>query len=145
MKVARPKVTTERFSMDRKPDGKCKLSVAARRVTTEKAPLPDFSETRKDSSGLLAVPPVNVESEKKRRLRDRLFLLLAFLLPFCSIMVIRILMTNSGEVGYDAMYHAGIAKLGPSAILAKEFPWLDSSVWKTAFADKEMLYKNDRI
>ena len=81
------------------------------------------------------------ELEKKYSLRDRLFLLASFLLPFCTIMFIRMAMIRTtGEVGYDALYHAGIAKLGPSAILAGEFPWLDSSIWKTAFADKEMLY-----
>lgn len=84
---------------------------------------------------------MNGEPEKKGRLRDRLFLLAAFLLPFCTIVAIRLLMAHSwGEVGYDAMYHAGIAKLGPSVITGGEFPWLDSSIWKTAFADKEMLY-----
>ena len=84
---------------------------------------------------------MNGEPEKKGRLRDRLFLLAAFLLPFCAIVAIRLLMAHSwGEVGYDAMYHAGIAKLGPSVILGREFPWLDSSIWKTTFADKEMLY-----
>lgn len=78
--------------------------------------------------------------EKKGRLRDCLLLLAAFLLPFCAIVTIRVLMAHSGEVGYDAMYHARIAKLGPSVITGGEFPWLDSSIWKSAFADKEMLY-----
>ena len=79
--------------------------------------------------------------EKKYSLRDRLFLLGAFLLPFCAIMTVRIAMVRvAGEAGYDALYHAGIAKMGPGTILGGEFPWLESSVWKTAFADKEMLY-----
>lgn len=84
---------------------------------------------------------MNVEPEKKGSLRDRLFLLGAFLLPFCAIMTVRIAMVRvAGETGYDALYHAGIAKMGPGTILAGEFPWLESSIWRTAFADKEMLY-----
>ena len=84
---------------------------------------------------------MNGEPEKKGCLRDRLFLLGAFLLPFCVIMITRIAMIRTtGEAGYDALYHAGIAKLGPGTIMAGEFPWLESSIWKTAFADKEMLY-----
>ena len=42
--------------MDREKDEKGILSVAARRVTTENAPLPDFFETRKDLSELLEGP-----------------------------------------------------------------------------------------
>lgn len=84
---------------------------------------------------------MNGEPEKKDCLRDRLFLLGAFLLPFCAIMTVRIVMVRvAGEAGYDALYHAGIAKMGPGTIMAGEFPWLESSIWKTAFADKEMLY-----
>ena len=51
------KVTTENFSMDRKKDGMGNLSVAARRVTAENAPISDFCEIRKVPSRLLAVPP----------------------------------------------------------------------------------------
>ncbi len=77
-------------------------------------------------------------SEKK--VRDRFFLFLAFLLPVMIAMTTRILTLTSGEASYDAFYHAGIARLGPSVFLADKFPWTDSSVWKTAFADKELLY-----
>ena len=84
---------------------------------------------------------MNGEPGKKGKLRDRLFILASFLLPFCVIMIVRIAtIRTTGEIGYDALYHAGMAKLGPSAILSKEFPWLETSIWKTAFADKEMLY-----
>lgn len=84
---------------------------------------------------------MNGEPGKKGVLRDLLFLLGAFLLPFCAVMAVRIAMIRTaGEAGYDALYHAGIAKMGPHTILAGEFPWLESSIWKTAFADKEMLY-----
>jgi len=48
------KVMTDGFLMDRKKDGKGNLSVDTRRVTTENAPLPDFFETQKEWSGLLA-------------------------------------------------------------------------------------------
>ena len=52
------KVPTDGFSMDREKDEKGILSVATRRVTTEKAPFSDFRETRKDKSGLLSCTSV---------------------------------------------------------------------------------------
>ena len=64
----------------------------------------------------------------------------AFLIPFCSIMLIRILMMDGGEISIDGFYHAGMGKLGPSVFAAKEFPWTDLAIWKTTFADKELLY-----
>lgn len=64
----------------------------------------------------------------------------AFLIPFCSIMLIRILMMDGGEISIDGFYHAGMGKLGPSVFTAKEFPWTDLAIWKTTFADKELLY-----
>lgn len=49
-----PKVTSEGFSMDRKTDETGNLSAAARRATTENAPVADVCETRKDTTGVLA-------------------------------------------------------------------------------------------
>ena len=66
--------------------------------------------------------------------------LAAFLIPFCSIMIIRILMMNGGEISIDGFYHAGMGKLGPGVFTAKQFPWTDLAIWKTTFADKELLY-----
>lgn len=72
--------------------------------------------------------------------RNVLGCLAAFLIPFCSIMVIRILMMNGGEISIDGFYHAGMGKLGPGVFAAKQFPWTDLAIWKTTFADKELLY-----
>ena len=84
---------------------------------------------------------VMTEQTGKRTDRGRVFwLILAFILPICLAMTVRFTTTTTGEASYDAFYHAGIAKLGPEVFCAKTFPWLESSVWKTSFADKELLY-----
>lgn len=68
------------------------------------------------------------------------FMLLAFLLPFLWICVIRGVCMNGGESGNDAYYHAAMAQQGPSVFCAKSFPQLELSVWKENFANKELLY-----
>ena len=55
-----------------KKDGKGNLSVDTRRVTTEKAPSPDFSETRKNKAGLLACASKKVTLQKWRPVFSRL-------------------------------------------------------------------------
>ena len=60
-------MTTEDFSMDREKDEKGDLSVATRRVTTENTLFSDFRETRKDQSGVLAVPPKQGMEQKSER------------------------------------------------------------------------------
>ena len=69
-----------------------------------------------------------------------LFLALAFLIPFVWLCVIRPPCMGNGEISADAYYHAAMAELGPSVFCAKTFPWLELSVWRDTFADKELLY-----
>lgn len=79
-------------------------------------------------------------AEKRARRRRILWLILAFVLPVSLAMTVRLCTSTEGEASYDAFYHAGMGKLGPGVFCAKTFPWQDSSIWKTAFADKELLY-----
>ena len=69
-----------------------------------------------------------------------LFLILAFLIPFVWLGVIRPPSMGGGEVAADAYYHMAMAEQGPSVFCAKTFPWLELSVWRDTFADKELLY-----
>ena len=70
----------------------------------------------------------------------KLFIFLAFLLPFVWLCVLRPLCMPDGENANDAYYHIGMAERGIPAICAKNFPQLELSVWKENFADKEFLY-----
>lgn len=69
-----------------------------------------------------------------------LFLMLAFLIPFAWLCVLRPPCMGGGEISNDAYYHMAMADMGPSVFCAKKFPWLELSVWRDTFADKELLY-----
>jgi len=81
---------------------------------------------------------VSIENAKKRR--RMLFLAGAFLLPVLWMAVMRIVTLTAGENSLDSFYHIRIAEQGPGTFLAREFPALQLSVWRDAFADKEWLY-----
>ena len=70
----------------------------------------------------------------------RIMLVCAFLIPLLWLGALRVLVMPSAENSQDSLYHAMMAKLGPSVYMAKEFPWTQMSVWKNHFADKELLY-----
>ena len=78
------------------------------------------------------------EARKKRR--RMLFLAGSFLLPVLWLSVLRIVALSAGENSLDCFYHIRIAEQGPGTFLAREFPALQLSVWRDAFADKEWLY-----
>lgn len=44
------------------------------------------------------------------------------------------------ENDWDVFYHVRLADLGPSAFLAKTFPWTAMSVWDSFYYDKELLF-----
>ena len=71
---------------------------------------------------------------------DRLFLILAFVIPMMWLSFVRIQGMPNGETANDAYYHMAMAELGPSVFTAKKFPALELSVWRDTFADKELLY-----
>ncbi len=71
---------------------------------------------------------------------SHLFLVLAFLIPFLWLCIVRPMALGSGESTSDAYYHMKMAELGPSVFCGKKFPWLTLSVWHDRFADKELLF-----
>ena len=78
--------------------------------------------------------------DKPGKCHTRLFLFLAFAIPFAWLCVLRPLVMDGGETDSDAYYHMKMAELGPSVFCAKKFPWLTMSVWNDRFADKELLF-----
>lgn len=84
--------------------------------------------------------PPPAESARPRTRRDWMYLAGAVLIPLAVLCTFRILLLTDGEASSDSLYHARIAKMGPSVFLAKEFPWLQTSIWRDSFADKELLY-----
>lgn len=85
-------------------------------------------------------PPVESAFPPACEKHAGLFLALAFLIPFVWLCVIRPPCMGNGEISADAYYHVAMAELGPSVFCAKTFPWLELSVWRDTFADKELLY-----
>ena len=85
-------------------------------------------------------PSIRELFERPGRRCTRIFLLLAFLIPFAWLCVLRPLVMDGGETDSDAYYHMKMAELGPSVFGAKKFPWLTMSVWNDRFADKELLF-----
>lgn len=84
----------------------------------------------------------NTELQEKLGSRKyaRIFLILAFAIPFVWLCVLRPLIMDGGETDSDAYYHMKMAELGPSVFCAKKFPWLTMSIWNDRFADKELLF-----
>lgn len=76
----------------------------------------------------------------RRTRSDLLWLTAAFVLPLLWLAVLRILAIPVGESTQDAYYHASMALRGPEAYLGRTFPWMELSIWKDAFADKELAY-----
>ena len=59
----------------------------------------------------------------------RIMLVCAFLIPLLWLGALRVLVMPTSENSQDSLYHAMMAKLGPSVYMAKEFPWTQMSVW----------------
>ena len=76
----------------------------------------------------------------RRAFTRRIMIVFAFLIPLFWFGTLRVTTMKTAENSQDAMYHAMMAKLGPSVYLAREFPWTQMSLWKNHFADKELLY-----
>lgn len=66
----------------------------------------------------------------------------AILLPAAILTLLRVwgLHGTGGENSLDAYYHVRMAELGPDVYLSREFPALQLSIWRYAFADKELLF-----
>lgn len=84
--------------------------------------------------------PAESRADQKYSLLSVCLIGFAIVLPLLWIAVLRYFMLDTGECSLDTYYHARIAEMGPEVFLAKEFPWTELSVWRTNFADKEMLY-----
>ena len=85
-------------------------------------------------------PDLKSLEETRKKRRRMLFLAGSFLLPVLWLSVLRIVTLSGGENSLDCFYHIRIAEQGPGTFLAREFPALQLSVWRDAFADKEWLY-----
>ena len=72
--------------------------------------------------------------------QERIFLILAFVIPLMWLAFVRIQGMPDGETANDAYYHIAMAERGPAVFTAKKFPALELSVWRDTFADKELLY-----
>ncbi len=84
----------------------------------------------------------NMELQEKLNSKKyaKIFLFLAFAIPFAWLCVLRPQIMDGGETDSDAYYHMKMAELGPSVFGAKKFPWLTMSIWNDRFADKELLF-----
>ena len=71
---------------------------------------------------------------------ERMFLILAFVIPMLWLVFVRMEGMPDGETANDAYYHIAMAERGPAVFTAKKFPALELSVWRDHFADKELLY-----
>ncbi|MBE6372811.1 MAG: hypothetical protein E7055_12165 [Lentisphaerae bacterium] len=71
---------------------------------------------------------------------ERMFLILAFVIPMLWLVFVRVEGMPDGETANDAYYHIAMAERGPAVFTAKKFPALELSVWRDHFADKELLY-----
>ncbi len=74
------------------------------------------------------------------KLLRRTMLVLAFLIPMAWMTIMRGTTFSQGENSQDGLYHAGMAELGPSVYMSKNFQWTQMSLWHEKFADKELLY-----
>ena len=83
---------------------------------------------------------MNTGDEFLNSRHERIFLLLAFVIPMLWLGFVRIQGMPDGETANDAYYHIAMAERGPSVFTAKKFPALELSVWRDTFADKELLY-----
>lgn len=75
------------------------------------------------------------------KFRERYFLLTAasIIITFLILYLIRSLSLGFGsDIGVDVYYHVKAGDMFTYISSTKQFPWVEMSLWKTAFSDKEL-------
>jgi hypothetical protein len=62
------------------------------------------------------------------------------LLLYFGVIFHGVLFSTAGAFERDAFYHARYAQMLPERGLSRQFPWMQFTAWKDAFADKDFLY-----